>query len=365
MTALTASSTPTRTRSLVHRNLDLYADFRPERERQPPASRPSASSWKATDAPNDDLFWNLDVVETGPETRDISLSVDWQSGGGCYFSGPSNTFQGELTQGSCVIPTPTGHVYFQLEKAARYQTGNTFGVGTTLLEGRWMEVRNGYLLVGHATLYARQHDQNSAIGQTGAAAPPAVATYRDPFAEGGSCVHAGISGTGTLAEGEPLVCGSALEYQGDGFDLYVDDEREAVFCAARPKSARPAHPGRGVRRRPERRGLHRQPRRAGHPLRLGLRGRLGDVQQHLLVDPRERDQRVHRRVDRRADGVRVTAAVSGRADSQRPKSAAKLARRRPQATPSIAEDLQRRPAASRSRPTDSSWSVTALGAWRG
>lgn len=213
---------------LIHRNLDLYADFVLSASDNPGFTS-ERIILKATDAPNDDLFWNLDVVETGPEARDISLSVDWQSGGGCYFSGPSNTFQGELTQGSCVIPTPTGHVYFQLEKAARYQTGNTFGVGTTLLEGRWMEVRNGYLLVGHATLYARQHDQNSAIGQTGTAAPPAVATYRDPFAEGGSCVHAGISGTGTLAEGEPLVCGSALEYQGDGFDLYVDDGARLSF----------------------------------------------------------------------------------------------------------------------------------------
>ncbi|MCB9730891.1 MAG: hypothetical protein H6746_20635 [Deltaproteobacteria bacterium] len=213
---------------LIHRNIDLYADFVLTASDNPGFGS-ERIIFTATDAPNDDLFWNLDVVETGPETREISLSVDWQDGGGCYFSGLSNPFQGELSEGSCVIPTATGHVYFQLEKAARYQTGNTFGVGTTLLEGRWMELRSGYLLTGEATLYARQHDQNSAIGQTGHAAPPAVATYQDPFEQGGTCVHAGISGTGTLVEGEASVCNSALEYQGDGFDLYIDDGGRLSF----------------------------------------------------------------------------------------------------------------------------------------
>jgi hypothetical protein len=213
---------------VILRNIDLYADFILTASDN--TGFTSERIFFTTNAsPNEDLFWNLDVVETGPETREISFSVDWKNGGGCYFNGLSNPFQGELSEGSCVIPTATGHVYFQLEKAARYQTGNTFGVGTTVLEGRWMEERSGFLLTGTGKLYARQHDQNSAIGQSATVPAAAVATYRDAFEQGGTCVHAGISGTGTLVEGDASVCNSALEYQGDGFDLYIDDGGRLSF----------------------------------------------------------------------------------------------------------------------------------------
>jgi hypothetical protein len=213
---------------VIHRNIDLYADFVLEASDNPGFTS-ERLVFSTNDTPNSDLFWNLDVVETAPETREISLSVDWQDGGGCYFSGLSNPAEGELNEGSCVIPTATGHIYFQLDKAARYTTGNTFGVGTTLLKGRWLENRSGFLLTGTATLYARQHDQNSAIGQSASVAPAAVATYRDPFERGGTCVHAGITGTGVLVEGDPAVCNSALEYEGDGFDLYIDHGARLSF----------------------------------------------------------------------------------------------------------------------------------------
>ncbi len=213
---------------LIYRNIDLYSDFILEASDNPGyTSERIIFTTNAT--PNADLFWTLDVVETAPEDRTISFSVDWENGGGCYFTGLSNPAEGELREGSCVIPTPTGHVYFQLEKAARYTTGNIFGTGTTILEGRWMENRSGFLLTGTGKLYARQHDQNSAIGQSADLPPVAVADYRDPFEQGDTCTHAGITGTGTLVEGEPSACNTALEYNGDGFDLYIDEGARLSF----------------------------------------------------------------------------------------------------------------------------------------
>lgn len=207
----------------IHRNIDAYGDLTLFASDNP-GLRSDRTVFTASTSPNEDLFWTLDAVVVGEGLREITLSVDFEAFGGCYFSGTTNEFQGTLDTGSCVIPTATGYVYFQQESPAIYQTANIFGVGTTSIEGRWLEEQNGYLITGSGSLYIRQHDQMSAIGMNSVElTPPHVADYRDPFVDGDTCIHAGVFGTGELVEGDEGRCsGAALQMDGTGFELYID-----------------------------------------------------------------------------------------------------------------------------------------------
>ena len=74
---------------LILRNIDLYADFILEASDNP-GFQSERIVFTTNDTPNEDLFWNLDGGETGPETREISRAVDRKNGGGCSFNRPTN-----------------------------------------------------------------------------------------------------------------------------------------------------------------------------------------------------------------------------------------------------------------------------------
>lgn len=212
-----------------YRNIDAYGDVTLFASDNPGLQSGRTIFTDATSA-DQDLFWAVTATETGPDQLDITLSIDLTGGGGCAFSGQSNPFQGTLEAGSCMLPTPQGHVWFTLDTPANFATGNPLVDNTTSLFGRWTEQLGDHLLTGDGALYLRTRGLNSTLGTSAALDPPARADWSDPFVHGGTCVHAGIFGTGTLVEGDATSCsGDALEWGGDGFDLYIDDGARLSF----------------------------------------------------------------------------------------------------------------------------------------
>lgn len=181
--------------------------------------------------------WVLDFAED-PKTLDGVVTLQRQMGTtpdgrpvGCTFKGMSNQVRAELTEGTCLIPTETGHARFELTAPAAFSPKAESG-SQAILAGTWFEQRGEDRLRANVTLglYPQSQAQKATVDGYPESAKRIVSLANDwPGCGAPRCFKVAFGGKGELVEGDSNHCASVLGWFPEPFAVVIDPRGHLAF----------------------------------------------------------------------------------------------------------------------------------------